>query len=225
MDKLEAATRLIKVACGEPYGDGITVTDVGIGYAEPGYHDEETVWALGNWNDKQHFVKFDDDSGAGEWVTDDKTPSRLLKALERIGVEGEWLDEWYRCSNCYKIVRSTPDSYFWKPYYVFTEDGVICADCAVNSGFIDYLIAEYANDPNKVITWCEKEKLEELGWELYIHDREYENGWHPGQDDKPEAILNRIQEETPGKDVIFFINENSQFYISFSAYTKDKESE
>ena len=222
--KVEAAQRLIKVVTGEEHGDGITVTDFGVGYAEPGYHDNETVWVLGNWNDKSHAEELPD--GGIKWITDDKTPSRLFDALERLGIEGEWLDEWTKCDHCYRIVRTNGDSYMWKRSYVDLEDGdVLCHECAVDPDFIEEVMELFINKPRNVITWCDSDKLESLGWERYNTQYQYESGFHPGQNARPETIFDEIQTEFPNKDVVFWLDEASQFYIGFSAFTKEKEQE
>lgn len=214
--KLIAAQRLIKIVTGEPYGDGMTVTDVGVGYAEHGYHDDETVWVLGDWNDKQRYVD-------GEWITTSTLPSRLFDALERIGVEGEWSDEWYRCSDCYRIMRHEPDSYMWQPgYVIINECEPVCTDCAITMG--EDALTDYVNDSNRVVTWCDESHLESLGWQRH-NPSEYQSGWHEGMDDKPDTIMAKIQEADPTLDVVFWLDESSQFYIGFSAFTRKQEQE
>lgn len=221
LDKVEAAGRLIKVVCGEPYGDGNTITDVGVGYAEPGYHDKETVWVLGDWNDKQRYVGLPD--GGGEWMTTDRTPSRLLAALERIDVECEWLDEWMKCDHCYRIFRISGDSYMWKPFHVDFEDGnMLCGDCALDPEFLPDVLEVFTNDPHKRITFCEASVLESQGWVRY-NEHPYESGWHEGMDADPRVVFAELEKEKPDHDVIFFKDESSQFYSTWSAFIKPKE--
>lgn len=216
--KLIAAQRLIKVVTGEPYGDDETVSDVGVGYSEPGYHDEETVWALGDWNNKSRYVD-------GQRIETSNVPGRLFDALERIGVEGEWLDEWTRCDHCQRIVRTSGDSYMWKPFYVILTDGeTLCGTCALDPDWSDEVMEPYINDSGRVITWCDESYLESLGWQRYNPD-EYQSGWHEGMDDKPAAIAERINETMPNHDYVFWLDEASQFYIGFSAFTRAKQSE
>lgn len=218
--KLVAAQRLIKVVTGEPYGDGDTVTDVGVGYAEPGYHDDETVWALGNWNDKDRY-----DSETQTRVTTNTAPSRLFDALERIGVEGEWLDEWTRCDHCQRIVRTSGDSYMWKPFYVNLPDGdTLCGACALDPAWTDEVLEPYVNDSSRVITWCDESHLESLGWQRF-NEREYQSGWHEGMTDKPATVAAKIKATMPEHDYVFWLDESSQFYIGFSAFTKPKAAE
>ena len=217
--------RLIKVVCGEPYGDGTTVTDIGIGYAEPGYHDHNTVWVLGDWNPKQHFESFNDGSGAGRWITDNDTPERLFKALERIGVECEWSDEWGRCSHCQRIIRTSGDSYMWKPHYVLFEDGdYLCLDCAMDPDFVEDVLELFVNHSNRIVTVYDEEFLTERGWVRY-NEHPYERGMHPGMNADPTAIRKEVEEELPNHDYLFYLDEPSQFYIRFSVFTREKETE
>ena len=227
IDKLEAAQRLIQVVCGEPYGDGMTVTDVGVGYAEPGYHDDETVWVLGDWNDKSHFEELP--GGGGKWITDNTAPSRLFAALERIGVQGEWSDEWQRCDHCQRIFRTSGDSYMWKPFYVdFYDDGYydysLCGECVRDPDFIEEALEGFVNHPTKVITFLDADELESFGWVRY-NETPYESGFHPGQNDDARQIFKEIREQYPDRQVVFFLDEASQFYIRFSAFTNNTESE
>jgi hypothetical protein len=200
------ARRLIRAATGEDYGDGYTVTDMGIGYAEPGYHDDTTVWVTGNWNDKS----FDSPTLA------ERVPSRLFDALERLGVECEWLDEWVQCENCYRLFRTQGDSYSWKMSGAYFGDGYSCTDCMLSYG--DDALEDYVNDASRAVTWCGAAHLESLGWARYNGD--FENGWHPGQDDDPERITRAIQGSQDDVDIIFLIDHTEQFSIGFSAYTR-----
>lgn len=215
IDIFESAQRLIKAATGEIYGDGEIVMDIGKGYAEPGYHYNEKIWVLGNWNNKSRF-----DNLENKWIDTDTMPSRLNKALERIGVECEWYDEWGQCEHCEMIFRISGDSYFWQPYFVRLEDGdYLCGDCANDPDFIEDVLFEFVNNPDKATTFIEESRLVELGWTRY-NKEQWENGWHPHQTDNPVSIKEQINKEMPNHDVLFYIDENSQFYLGFSAFTK-----
>lgn len=216
---MEKACRLILAATGEEYGDGYTVTNVIAGYAEPGYSsDPEAVVVLGDWNPRPV-------PGEDRWKSAHKDvtlPVRLAAALERVGASIEWHDEWTQCGECYRAVRTSADSYHWKPSYVFLEDaGPTCADCLV--GYGEDALTDYLNDATKCITWTEPSHVESLGFVKWApgNEQTYESGWHPGQNDDPAAILADIQREEPGADVVFFLDESSQFYIRFSAYIRD----
>lgn len=214
INKLEAAMRLVNAACGEPYGDGELVTDIGVGYAS-GYSD--TVWVLGNWNPKR-FPR----NGEPPLTKEENIGPRLFDALERIGVEGEWLDEWQRCDNCQKLIRTEPDSYSWQPEYVHLEDGeTLCATCAVDENWIADVLESFINNPDRVVTFMSETQLAQLDWER-VNDHPFENGWHPGQTDNPREILRNVQREFGSRDVLFLLDEASQFFIRFSVFVKER---
>ena len=166
--KLEWAHRLVNVVCGETWGDSTLVMDVGMGYAEPGYHDNVTTWALGSW-----------------WVRDPETGKlkmhRLANALERAGIEVEWHDEWEKCDHCYRIFRVSHDSYMWKEFGVDLEDGDrLCGDCAIDPDFIDEVLEQFIDNPHNRVAFCDASVLESQGWTRYNADV-YQSGWHPGR--------------------------------------------
>lgn len=213
MDKVR---RLVHAATGEEWGDGYTVTDVILGYAEPGYGSDDSVVVLGDWNPKRWASE-----GDAPLTPAERLPSRLARSLERVGANIEWLDEWTSCSECLRAVRTQPDSYSWQASFVVTEDGdTFCLDCLIAQG--EDALTEYVNDARKCVSWCEPSHVESFGyvkWESGDpHD--YESGWHPGQDDDPSAILASIHAAQPGADVVFFLDESSQFYVRFSAYVR-----
>lgn len=227
--RLTAALRLIHAATGKQYpGEVEWVTDAGIGYtagssASAGMTD---VWVTGNWNDRTWRDRI-----GREHV--DKTPSRLFDALERIGVNGEWLDEHDRCDDCQRLIRTEPDSYGWTPQYVvFDESGMygdysagdtVCADCLRDNA--DSVIADwYANRTDRAITWLDEGALTELGWRDAMPDEaSAASGWHPGQDDKPVDIVARWRESAPDNenyDYVFLITDKGQFDIHYRLFIK-----
>lgn len=227
---LSKAQRLIEFATGESYGDGYTVTNIIIGYAERGYGDNESVIVLGDWNPRNVPGATGD-----RWNSTDPAvtmPVRLARSLERVGASIEWSDEWYQCGNCYRAVRATGDSYSWRPYFTMVDGEITCADCLRDMG--DDALTEHVNNPHSCVTWCDASHVESLGyvkWEAG-DEHTYENGWHPGQTDDPQAIYDAIVAQyddgtdKPAPDVVFFLDESSQFYIRFSAYVRDaRESE
>ena len=205
----QKARRLILAATGEEYGDGYVVTDIGVGYAEPGYHDNETVWVLGNWN-----------GTTLEGPKSNTMPLRLFDALERIGVECEWYDVWEQCDNCHRLVRTQPDSYSWKPSYVWNGYGYTCHECALEN--IGAYLDDYIDNADRALTWCEGTDITPLGfvkWEPG-DEHDYESGWHPGQDDDPATIMAGIHQAHPDAEVVFMLDYNGQFDCGFSAWVR-----
>jgi hypothetical protein len=204
--------RLCRAVTGEEYGEDYErVTGIGIGISEPGYGDADTVWVLGDWNDRT-------DYSTGERVVTDSRMSRLFDALERIGVECHWLDEWRRCDGCQNIIRSQPDSYHWQPSYVLLADELFCVECATGD-YLDETIAEYIGDSSKAIfaSLVSASELESRGFVRY-NVPPAENGWHPGQDDTPDAIVAAFMSEYGTAEWLFYLDETSQFYIRFTLF-------
>lgn len=212
MARLDAAMRLVKAVTGDEHGDGMTVTDIGVGIAEPGYGDSDTVWVLGNFNDKSVYRD-------GKWTVTDTAPRRLFDALERIGVSAEWLDEWYRCDGCQSIVRSHPDSYSWQPSFAWIGDDIYCVDCATGD-YLDETLETYIGDAGRAISasLISSSELEANGWQRY-NIPPAENGWHPGQTDTPDAIVADFERvHGTGSEWLFYIDEQSQFYTRFTLF-------
>lgn len=222
-EQLARASRLVRAATGDDWGDGYIVTDMGIGIAEPGYP-EEAVWVAGNWNSK----RFPRDSEPPLTLAE-SLPVRLAEALERRipGIELLWLDEWLTCDQCHRAIRSQPDSYSWLPSYVATEDGYYCLDDITEDD-----IDQYVNAPKKALTFTYP--LAENGWQRYkpsieqagqvptYRDSdavEFEAGWHPGQDAEPEQIYRQARADG-WPEVIFSVDSSGQFDIAFSVWVR-----
>lgn len=219
-ERLSAAMRLIRVVTGEEYGDGEVVTNIGIGYAGGnGMSGMSDVWVTGDWNDRTHYE-------SGTRVIDSTVPSRLFDALERLKVNGEWSDEWDTCAECYKLIRTEPDSYCWTPQFILTDDGeLVCRDCMLESP-AEFVDGEFANHPDRAITWLSERELAELGWhDAFPDEHSAQHGWHPGQNDTPASVLKawRATLDDTESDFVFIIVDKGQFDVSFRLYVRDEE--
>ena len=161
--------------------------------------------------------------------------------LEEQGVQFEWYDEWVTVheyvdgqyvTNAY---RTASDSYHWKPSAILDDDS--CEWLTPNTPDEEWV--EWAlNDPRRCIPsnmldaadptlvgWDDEADEPQVWWE-YNEDSEhagyattYQSGWFDGQNAKPEEITEQIRSQYgETTDVIFVLDETSQFYISFSAY-------
>lgn len=219
-DVMERVQWIIRAGTGEEWGDGYTVTDVCTGYAEPGYGSDDAVVVFGNWNNTNKH--------GTEPTKSDRAPSRMFDLIERAGAHGEWSDEWYQCSDCYRAMRCQPDSYMWTMYgAVVNECEPVCADCMRKD--TDSYLEEYINTPDRAVTWCGPRELSAAGWTKYAgpdDERTYETGLHPGQDDDPRTVLAEILEDDPTSEVVFLVDSVGQFDARWSAWVKvadDKE--
>lgn len=167
-------------------------------YAEPGYTAGERGILTANWN---YFTRN---------VTD---------ILERAGFECEWSDEWSTCDECGKLVRTSPDCYDWqRSYIVMNECEIVCLECV---NWEEYLETIEDSPSSACMRACDPGKF---GYQRISQPAEYENGFHPGQNDDPEKILAALQEKGHSR-VIFRIPETSQFYITFEVWEKIPEAE
>lgn len=181
-----------------------------VGYAEPGY-DSDAVVALGNWN---NCTRYDRDKR--ESVTVDSLPSRLAKALERMGVELEWDDEWTQCADCGKLVRTQANSYGWTQSYWDSDDGAVCHEClkADPSAYLESLEGNASSADTMSFD------LTEHGYEQVETDLEH--GFHSGQDASPTVIAESLAKRGVTR-FIFQIDDVGQFDISFSLYVHEDD--
>lgn len=179
------------------------------GYSEPGYSGE--LIAVGNWN---NITNYNADMRQHECVDD--TLGRLSELLEKIGFSLEWSDEWSSCEECGNLVRTSPDSYSWLPYYTIVDDcSLVCKDCIDCEEYLNSLegCSEKANvleiDPS------------DYG---YVQISKFENGFHPGQNDDPKKIANKLEENGVSR-YLFSVDDKGQFDIHFSVYVHSDEVE
>lgn len=141
---------------------------------------------------------------------------KAFARMEANGVEFEWHDEWIVDSENDKAYRTQADSYQWQPSYVLSDDGeMLTADDDVEA-WVQWAV----NDPSRCIpsrVYSGKD-LEAVGFVLYNAEHSYENGWHPHQTDDPKTVSDAVRRDHGDVDVVFALDETSQFYIGFSAY-------
>jgi len=199
--------RVLEAARNSANGDRATLSRIddinwSSDYAEPGYSAENGV-LFANWNDIDVYRD-------GERHTVNTVMSRLLRIFEKMGVECEWSDEWSTCDDCGKAIRTSPDSYGWTPSYHCDESGTVCHNCIDHSDYVDSLV----NKPGSAVTL--DVDLNAEGFEM-IQDR-FENGLHQGMDDNPKAIFKQL--ELVWEEIVFKIDEQSQFYTGFSVWAR-----
>lgn len=199
------AARIIRVATGEDWGDGVIIHDLGVGIVDG---PEDAVWVTGDWNDR---TTYDHESGIR--TTIDDTPSRLLAALERVGVDCWWFDTCSRCTECDRLVDTEPT--YGAPPAVWVDDaGYVCAEC-VSADLGDYL-GDYLCDSDKALPDAiDTDALTGLGFQEYGDG--YASGWH-GRQDSPADVAAEITSEHPGAEYVFQVTGAHQFELSFTAW-------
>jgi len=183
------------------------------GYAEPGYTDPKSgVIAQGNWND---ISKWNEATHSFDKL--DTTPGEVAAALEKIGVELEWCDEWVTCCSCQKIVRCEPNSYGWMRSYWETEDGEVeCVECTQKDP-TSYL--EHLEGQNNSAMTIEID-LSEHGYKLV--DSKFESGLYGGQAANPKLIAKALEEQNISR-FIFVIDHVGQFDMDFSVWIHEED--
>lgn len=168
-------------------------------YAEPGYAQPKKGILLANWN---YFSR------------------KVTDLLERYGYSIEWSDEWTTCDDCYRIVRTSPNSYSWKRSHWFDEENceTICERCVKDNHIEEYLEA-MENHPRSAITLDIDPA--EYGYQLVQAD--LESGWDPGQNDDPQKIYQELKAKGH-KHILFVLDSTGQFDINFSVWSKPEAS-
>ena len=180
------------------------------GYADGSSTGESGLIATGNWNE---ITKYDPVMGR-QLVSD--LPKRVGDIFEKMGIEIEWSDEWSTCGNCYKLIRTSPDSYSWQPDFYLGDGDITCGDCVKEdpSGYLEFL------DGNDEACMTIDVDLEEHGYEQ-LNEDSFESGWFPGQNDDPRQVAKELREKGI-EHFIFVKDEQSQFYSKWSVWVRNE---
>lgn len=175
------------------------------GYAEPGYDDADIV-LTGNWNPI-----------SGDFKDKRDPMKRLVRILERLGVEMEWSDEWTACSECSKLVRVSPNSYSWQPSYAFVRDELLCHECVQDDP--ESYLETLKGNPRAALTL--DIDPEDYGYQR-VNEESYESGFHAGQTDDPAKIAASLRAQGIER-FLFRVDDVGQFDMRFSVYVREGE--
>ncbi len=160
-------------------------------YAESGYTQPDRGILFANWN---YF------------------PRDIGDVLERAGYAIEWSDEWTRCDNCNKAIRTSADCYDWQPSYVWLHDCPVCVTCL--NGDASEWLESMEDNPKRAVN---VPQVDMAKWGYVKIQGQFESGFHPGQTDNPESIYDKLVADGH-KRIVFRIDEVSQFYTVFSVW-------
>lgn len=193
-------------------------------YSEPGYQNPKTGIVLGNANLTLPWKQQEtpEDEKIRKEARTKSMIARVLAALDRLGYEFEWSDEWRECASCHGAVRCNADSWGWRRYYYEDEahGDVICGDCVCGNverqreAYLEWIEGNH----RRALTF--DLDLSKLGY-LHLNDR-FEHGFHPGQDADPEKVAKEI-ERCGGKRFIFEMDSAGQFDVTFSVWLHKDE--
>lgn len=172
------------------------------GYAEPGYENPESgIVVKANWN-----KNFD---------TEDKTMPQLANVLDTLDIAIERCDEWTGCQECYRAVRTSPNSYGWCPSYTICGGTLVCLECAdAEEHFLDL------EGSSTSINQIEQFDPSKNGYFLICND--FERGLHRGQDADP-RIIAKLLSGSGFKRFIFNLDSKGQFDMDFSVWLHKDE--
>jgi hypothetical protein len=145
--------------------------------------------------------------------------------IEHEGAENElgefgFSDEYTMCSCCYTYLKTTPDHYGWQPRYITIGTDYIdymCLDCAKDYK-AEYVEDRINNTDSAIkLNFINENDLRELGFNRYnVHS--FESGYHEGMNDNPKEIFEKLSKHY--NEILFTIDETSQFYSRFSAWVR-----
>lgn len=181
------------------------------GYADGSSVGESGLVATGNWNNVTNY-----DRVMGRQLVSN-LPERIRDIFEKMGIECEWSDEWDTCGNCYRLIRTSPNSWSWQPNYLVSDGEITCGDCIKEdpSGYIEFL------DGNDNACMTIDVDLEKHGYSKLNKDS-FESGWFPGQTDDPKQISKDLRAKGINH-FIFVKDENSQFYSKWSVWILNED--
>ena len=185
------------------------------GFAEPGYTQPKRGVAMGNWNTG---TKYNQETR--EFDVLDDTVNVLGFLLENMGCDCVFDDEYTACSNCYKLIRTSPDSYGWEPSFLQVNDDIVCHDCLTPSDMEEWL--ESSADGKNVLVNTGIIQPEDFGYEQ-VTER-LANGFYGGQDDDPRVIIKSMKAKGI-KRFIFVSDGVGQFDVRFSVWLHESEKE
>lgn len=126
-------------------------------------------------------------------------------------------DEYSTCSDCGKVIRTSPDSYHWQPDFHIGDGYIACNECFNgDSDYQEKYLEERINNPKQAVNGVMSEQqIMDLGFEKV--DETFEDGWYHVNDD-PKEIYDRLSEKYD--DVLFLVNNVEQFRINFVAFVR-----
>ena len=154
-------------------------------YAEPGYLKPKKAILFFNWNE---------------------VGRRTFDLLEQYGFECEWEDEWTQCGGCGKALRTSPDSYSWQPSYFEIDGELTCIECTDIEAYLETL----EDNPRRAVN----DHIDPADYGYVKLEGDFENSFHPGQNDNPREIFKRLQ-AAGHKRLLFNISSVGQFDIRF----------
>lgn len=214
---LERVHNLIRCAQERLQAQGLGLREVYVytdGYAELCEEPENGIIVASNWDNLHQWDKAGQNS-----VEVSDIPSRLAAIFDWMGCAIEWDESWQACSECGKLVLTSPTSYGWQMYGMILDCDMVCANCLVENPHwaLDYLEGDTASALRSSIDI----DPEDHGYVKANRDS-YEYGLHPGQDDSPPAIGDTLRKMGIER-FLFTLDSLGQVDASFSVWVHEEE--
>lgn len=130
-------------------------------------------------------------------------------------------DEYDYCTECFKSLRTSPDSYMWLPdWSIVNECERWCSDCIKQNP--DVYLQEIINNPRNSNVIFSDSELEDLGFTKL--EEKYESGLHEHQTDDPQKILDKLLKEGY-EEIIFNITSKGQFDTNYECWYRNPYSD
>jgi hypothetical protein len=172
----------------------------------------------------------------GEWQEEDiytnkavvvanwnNLPAALPDYINRLNIDIAYSDECLYCE-CGKYMNLAPGSYGWVSNFIRTDSDIICRKCIENDPSLitdnEFQDNYFINNDDVALPFWTVNLIEKDGFVRYEED--YESGWHDGQTDTPESIIQDI-EDIDKYERLWVIDGKGQFDIDFSLYLRKIE--
>jgi hypothetical protein len=156
-----------------------------------GWHETPTVAQQFNWNRGRKFQDL----------------------LERAGYHLEWSDQTSRCSHCNGCIAEGPDYYGDSAHYaILGECDLVCEAC-IRKDFVEEYLEGLENNPRAAVAI---RGIDPASHGYAPVETGFENGLHPGQNDRPADIFKRLKDKYPR--ILFAIDSSGQFDARFSVW-------
>lgn len=181
--------------------------------------DSKSLLNLINQTDGIEMLSFNDEpfllvEGNNIWdYLESETGLSEIKICKILGCESGFDDEYTLCSECGRLLCTTPTSAWWQPDYLLTDFGHVCNDC-VDS---DLILDLYTNNPKGAITSHISKHIDLEGEGFTLVDGINEMGYYNSHDN-PQEIMDSLHQKY--EDVIFKIVEMSPFHTQWQTYVR-----
>lgn len=126
-------------------------------------------------------------------------------------------DEYTKCTECGKVIKTTPSGCTWQPDYFVGDGYIVCEECFNNNeDYQEAYLEDRINNHEKAVgDLLEEGKLIDLGFKKI--EMEYEQGMYD-RHDNPSEILNELNEKY--EEVVFVITDSNTFMTRFVPYVR-----